>query len=166
MIAITSARFWHNLLAKLLQRIKKLPGTPESIAIGIACGVAVSFTPFLGLHMLIAAGSAWLLGGSIIASAIGTIVGNPWTFPFIWVAVLYTGRKLLRLEHNAEPTDFEAFFSAAWQALKELDIETFGHDIWPILWPMIIGSIPFYIIFWILSYFLVKHSLVKHSLVK
>lgn len=111
--------------------------------------------------MVLAAGSAWLLGGSIVASALGTIVGNPWTFPFIWIAVLYTGRKLLRLGHSEEPTDFEAFFSSAWQALKELDIETFGHDIWPILWPMIIGSIPFYIIFWILSYFLVKHSLAR-----
>ena len=119
MITITSARFWHNLLANLLQRIKKLPGTTESIAIGIACGVAISFTPFLGFHMVLAAGSAWLLGGSIVASALGTIVGNPWTFPFIWIAVLYTGRKLLRLEHSEEPTDFEAFFSSAWQALKE-----------------------------------------------
>ena len=146
---------------KLLARLKKLPGTPRSIAIGVACGVAVSFTPFLGFHMAIAAGSAWLFGGSIIASAIGTLIGNPWTFPIIWVAILYTGRKLLRLAHNKTPSNFEEFFTSAWQALKELDIDTFGHDIWPILWPMIIGSIPFYIIFWILSYFLVKHSLTK-----
>ena len=157
-ISLTSAK---KIATNLLSRIKKLPGTPQSIAIGIACGVAISFTPFLGLHMILAAGSAWLLGGSIIASALGTIVGNPWTFPLIWVAVLYTGRKLLSIEHSEEPANFEEFFSFAWQALKELDIETFGHDIWPILWPMIIGSIPYYIIFWILSYFLVKHSLVK-----
>lgn len=150
-----SASYWNSFLL----RLKKLQGTPQSIAVGVACGVAISFTPFVGFHMLLAAGSAWLLGGSIIASALGTVIGNPWTFPFIWAAVSYTGRLILKSEHLPEHTDFEAFFAQAWQAVKNLNMDAFVHDIWPILWPMIVGCIPFYIIFWILSYFLVKHSL-------
>ena len=72
---------------KVLIRLKRLQGTPYSIATGFACGVAISFTPFIGFHMILAALTAWLIRGNIIASAIGTIVGNPWTFPFIWLAV-------------------------------------------------------------------------------
>ena len=144
------------------QRLRKLRGTPQSIAIGVACGVAVSFTPFVGFHILLAAGTAWLMHGSIIASALGTVIGNPWTFPFIWATVLYTGHLILRNEPRLGNTDFETFFEQAWQAVKSLNLEAFAHDIWPILWPMIVGCIPFCIIFWILSYFLVKHSLKNH----
>ena len=32
----------------LVKRVTRLSGTPHSIAAGAACGVAISFTPFLG----------------------------------------------------------------------------------------------------------------------
>jgi len=56
------------------------------VAAGLACGAAVSFLPLPGLHFFLGALMALLLRGSLIASTVGTIVGNPWTFPFIWLA--------------------------------------------------------------------------------
>ncbi len=76
-------RGFRRLFAYLLQRIARMPGSSLSIAIGLACGVSVSFTPFIGFHFLLGAFLAYLLRGNIIASAIGTIIGNPWTFPLI-----------------------------------------------------------------------------------
>lgn len=64
-------------------RMRRLPDSPSRIALGFACGVYTSFTPFFGFHFVVAAGFAWLLRGNVLASAIGTFAGNPLTFPFI-----------------------------------------------------------------------------------
>ncbi len=82
---------WRRATAYFLHRIRRLPGSPQAIAAGVACGAAASFTPFLGLHFLLAALFAWSIGGSVIASAFGTVVGNPWTFPFIWYGIFRLG---------------------------------------------------------------------------
>ena len=153
---------WKRYIQYILLRLNRLKGTPREIAAGVACGVAVSFTPFVGFHFILAAATAWLIRGNILASAIGTAAGNPWTFPIIWVSVLYTGRRILGIEYGPEEVvDFSAIFSEASKALINFDFKLFFEDIWPILWPMIVGCIPFYIIFWILSYYVFKIALDK-----
>jgi len=89
-------RGFRRLFAYLFQRVVRLPGTSGSIAIGVASGVAASFLPFIGLHFLIAALLALLLRGNVLASAIGTFFGNPWTFLFIWVSDYRLGLWLLQ----------------------------------------------------------------------
>ena len=79
-----------------------MPGTSGSIAIGVASGVAASFLPFIGLHFLIAALIALLLRGNVLASAIGTFFGNPWTFLFIWVSDYRVGLWLLQQSGYAD----------------------------------------------------------------
>jgi len=79
-------RGFRRLFSYLFQRITRLPGTPASIASGFASGVAASFTPFLGLHFILAGALAMLFRGNVLASAIGTFFGNPWTFILIWLA--------------------------------------------------------------------------------
>jgi len=79
-------RGFRRLFSYLFQRIIRLPGTPASIASGFASGIAASFTPFLGLHFILAGALAMLLRGNVLASAIGTFFGNPWTFILIWLA--------------------------------------------------------------------------------
>ena len=83
---IWPARGFRRIFSYLFQRIIRLPGTPTSIASGFASGVAASFTPFLGLHFILAGTLAMLLRGNVLASAIGTFFGNPWTFILIWFA--------------------------------------------------------------------------------
>ena len=79
-------RGFRRLFSYLFQRIIRLPGTPASIASGFASGIAASFTPFLGLHFILAGALAMLLRGNVLSSAIGTFFGNPWTFILIWLA--------------------------------------------------------------------------------
>lgn len=149
---------WHHLL----DRLEELSGTPQSIAAGFACGVAVSFTPFLGFHCILAAIMAWFIRGNVLAAAIGTIAGNPWTFPFIWISVLYTGRLILGGAYGqSTQVDFLHFFEKSTHALLSFDFSTFLTDIWPILWPMIIGCIPFFLIVWFITYYLLKTALLK-----
>src|SRR3954453_9429722 len=75
---------WRRAGHYLLMRFKRLPGTPQAIAAGLATGVAASLTPFLGLHVLLALGLARLTGGNLLAAGLGTLAGNPWTLPLIW----------------------------------------------------------------------------------
>ncbi|HUF44233.1 MAG TPA: DUF2062 domain-containing protein [Aestuariivirgaceae bacterium] len=79
----------------LWHRMTRISASPHAIALGIAVGVFVSFTPFIGLHFIIAAVISLAVGGSIVASAIGTAAGNPLTFPFIWLASYNLGALML-----------------------------------------------------------------------
>lgn len=145
----------------MLIQLKRLPGTPYSVAAGFACGVAISFTPFIGFHLILAAITAWLIRGNVVSSAIGTLIGNPWTFPFIWIAVLSTGRFFLGNFSEASAVNFVDIFEEAGKSLLTLNFTNFGRDVWPIVFPMMIGCIPYYIISWIVSYKFIKIMLDK-----
>ena len=67
---------WRRSGAYVAHRLRRLPGTPYRIAAGFACGAAVSFTPFIGLHFLLAVLLALAVRGILVASAIGTVVVN------------------------------------------------------------------------------------------
>ena len=86
----------------LVHRMARLKASPHTIALGFAAGAFASFTPFVGLHFIIAGLIAFALRSSILASAIGTVVGNPLTFPFIWLATYNVGAALLGREAKGE----------------------------------------------------------------
>ncbi|MEM1344582.1 MAG: DUF2062 domain-containing protein [Pseudomonadota bacterium] len=94
--------FWRGF-GYLGQRIRRLPDSPNRIALGFACGAMASFTPLFGLHFLVAVALAWALNGNMLASAFGTAVGNPVTFPLIATLSLQTGWWLLGNEGNLSP---------------------------------------------------------------
>lgn len=156
--------FFKRLYVNFMQRLQNLQGSRKSIAAGVAWGVAVTFTPFVGLHALLAMFIAWLSGVSVLAAAIGTVVGNPWTFPFIWIAVYYTGRWFLEGRTDILPAvDFEHIFSQAGRALMSFNFESFGTDIWPVVKIMMVGCLPFCIAVWIISYYIILNTLSKLS---
>ncbi len=116
--------FWRGF-GYIGKRMRRVPDTPHRIALGFACGALVSFSPFFGFHFFLAAGLAWLMRGNILAGLFGTAVGNPFSFPFIAFASLWTGRTILGVEGNA--LDFEAIqkefgdaFGAIWDWTKSL----------------------------------------------
>src|SRR4051794_41561690 len=92
---------WRRAGRYLLARIKHLPGTPHAIAAGLATGAAVSLTPFLGLHVLLALGLARLTGSNLLAAGLGTLAGNPWALPLIWTATYRLRRPVLRRPPHA-----------------------------------------------------------------
>ncbi len=67
----------------VVHRVRRLPDPAHKIARGIAAGVFTCFTPFFGLHFLVAAVIAWAIRGNVMAALLATFVGNPITFPFI-----------------------------------------------------------------------------------
>ena len=150
---------WKRYGRYILLRLQRLKGTPREIAAGVACGVAISFTPFVGFHFVLAAITAWFVRGNILASAIGTAAGNPWTFPFIWISVLYTGRWFLGETQSGAKVEFLQVFEKSMHALMTFDFSVFFFDVWPIIWPMMVGCIPYYFLSWFVSYYLMKKAL-------
>jgi len=149
---------WKKYMRYLLLRLNRMGSSPYSVAAGVACGSAISFTPFVGLHFVLAAITAFLCGGNILASALGTAMGNPWTFPIIWVSVYYTGRWFLG-EDGTINFSFLEVFEKGMHALMSFDFSDFAADVWPVIKPMIVGCVPFYIVAWIVTYYVVKKAL-------
>ncbi len=140
-------------------RVNRLPGSIYSIASGFACGAAVSFTPFVGLHFILGGLFAWAIRGNIIASAIGTAVGNPWTFPFIWFWIYKLGLWMGFGIHNSSQIDmdFAALFGQASEAALKFDHVYLIDNAWPVLLPMLMGSIPTSVVMWLVFYYLSKY---------
>ena len=143
--------------------IKRIKGTPQALSLGLATGIAISFTPFIGLHALLAIFISWVIGGSMAAALIGTLVGNPWTFPFIWYFTFEIGQFInygfLSYEEEfsfkvikKEVTTLLAIVKniIIFANIFELEENVAKLKLIPF---MVVGSIPLVFISWIFSYF-------------
>lgn len=121
---------WRRASRYIAKRAIRIAATPHAVAAGLAMGTLCSFTPFLGFHFLLAFGLTALVGGNMLAAALGTAVGNPLTFPVIWALSFRVGRWALgesQAPHlGTEPVNLlrDSFFS-----------------IGPMLWPMVVGGL-------------------------
>jgi uncharacterized protein (DUF2062 family) len=130
---------WRRSTLYIAHRLGRLPGTPYRVAAGFACGAAVSFTPFIGLHFVLAALLSLLLRGHILASAIGTVVGNPWTFPFIWAWTYSLGWWLIGSPNGHEVS-------------VEFTLQYIGENIMSVGWPMTVGALPTAVVVWCIAF--------------
>ena len=143
--------------------IKRIKGTPQALSLGVATGIAVSFTPFIGLHALLAIFISWIIGGSMAAALIGTLFGNPWTFPFIWYFTFEIGQFInygfLSYEEEFSFKVIKKEVSTLLAIVKniiifanifELEENVAKLKLIPF---MVVGSIPLVFISWIFSYF-------------
>jgi len=140
--------FWPSLGFRrstlyLVHRVRRLPDSPYSIAAGFACGTAVAFTPLIGLHFAIAAVFAWILRANILASALGTLIGNPWTLPFILVWLYHLGHWMMG-DTPSRPLPVHL----------TLDY-VFNHP-WRVLMPMSLGALPMTVAVWLVTFLPVR----------
>ncbi|MFL2659896.1 MAG: DUF2062 domain-containing protein [Alphaproteobacteria bacterium] len=184
-------KFWRKLLDFIYPRIGvnrsmkytghrlgRMNSSPYKIACGFACGAGISFTPFLGLHFILSGIMAYLLRGSIIASAIGTFIGNPLTFPFIWALVYSTGSLMVGVDTSAH--NIGELFNFALEKISEInswhllflsdystaintvsDYLKMWSDLFNVLYIFIIGSLPWVAIVWF-TFFISIYILVKN----
>lgn len=147
-------RFWRYLMI----RLARMPGSSYSIAAGFAVGAAVSFTPFVGIHIVLSAMISWLLRANILASAIGTVVGNPWTFPFIWVWLYKSGNWILSNAPGPSvgKPDFDATFDAILDTASQFDMAGLFAAAIPVFWPMLVSGLPTAIVVWVIFFFPLK----------
>ena len=126
-------------------KITKIKDFPESVSVGMAWGAAVSFTPLLGFHLIICYLGTWLMRGNLIAATVGTIIGNPWTFPFIFY-----------LDYKIGTTIY--FNSVDYYELK---ISFLVENFEVLFYPTLLGSFPIALLVWFVTYNICKNFLVK-----
>jgi hypothetical protein len=144
---------WTRATKYVWRRVWRLTGTPHSIAVGIAAGAFMSFTPFLGFHIAGAMLIAWVFGGNLVAGAFGTLVGNPVSYPAIWWASYDLGNWLIGTNPNDKIDLVDTLMSS-----KAFDV------ILPVLVPMSIGSIPLGLLAAFISYFAIKSTVAAYQL--
>ena len=129
----------------LKMKVYRIRDFPESVAIGLAWGVAVSFTPLLGFHLIICYLGTISMRGNLIAATVGSVIGNPWTFPFFFYIAYKFGLNFIY-----SPLDKYEF---------KLDflIENFTR----LFFPTLIGSLPIAIAAWLITYKISKFYLEK-----
>ena len=71
-------------LKRLYHRFLRIRGNPQQIALGLALGVFIGMSPFMGIHAVIAVMSASVVKWSKIAAAAGVFITNPLTAPLIY----------------------------------------------------------------------------------
>ncbi len=143
---------WGRAALYVKHRLRRLPDTPRKISRGILAGVFTTFTPFYGLHFVVAAIVAWILRGNVMAALLGTFFGNPLTYVPIGVVSLNLGHWILGSEPAAAMDEniFDKFRGAgedfiwnAWYALTGTPVDwtatwVFWHDVF---WPWLVGGI-------------------------
>ena len=138
-------RSWSRSSRYVVYRLRRLSATPHAIALGFAAGTFVAVTPYIGTHLIMAALIAWIIGGSIVAAILGTFLGNPLTYPFLWYASYEVGNLLLGGKATKKPIDLS----------RGVFHSSFEH-LWPILKPMALGCIPVGLALATACYFLVR----------
>lgn len=115
-------------------RILRLSSSPHSIAIGVAAGAASSFTPFFGLHIIIAVALASVFSGNLLAAAITTALANPVTIPMILTASYELGTVIIGPQASGAATGADVA-----HMVEHLEFS----GLWgPVFKPMLIGSVP------------------------
>ena len=151
-VAVWPRNSWLRSTRYFGKRVLRLTATPHAIAVGFAAGAFASCTPLVGFHFLTGFALAYVVRGNLIASALGTAIGNPLTFPFIWASTFKIGQWIL---HGRPPT---ADPQQVQQQFQEGLFEKSFDSLWPMLKPMFIGAVPLGLVVGSVSYVIVYKS--------
>ena len=148
--------YYRNLASKVNRiisyyklRLARLPASNYAISSGFACGAMVSFTPLLGFHFVLAIIFAYLMRGNFIAALIGTVVGNPLTFPFIWgfiykIGTYFTNIQIEKLTH-------------------EINFDMIVNQTYEIFFPMVVGGVIIAPLVWIITYYVIYSFIASYK---
>ena len=149
-------------------RLKRIPDTPHKISLGMSCGIFASFTPLFGLHFLIAGLLSYVLRANVLASLIGTFIGNPITFPIITVFNLKLGEWILGSNEYSSGDGgkiFEGFLDFIFLIYKSLftegsigenNVPRMNEFLYGVFIPYSLGGLILGISVAIISYFLLR----------
>ena len=161
---------WKRIIKYISLRLKRLPGSPHSIALGFTFGVTAALTPLFGLHFLIGIFLAWLFRVSMVASLIGNLLGNPWTFPFICILNFKVGNFFYttsdQIDINMKLLSNELYL--LWNTIYKLFIElNYSQSLnylsqLKLIPPMLLGSLFTIIVVGIPCYFISRFIITNY----
>ncbi len=141
---------WKRSFSYIKHRAIRLNASSYAVSAGLAFGASISFAPTVGFHILQCFFLCLIFRANFIASVLGTLIGNPWTFPFLSLISYKIGWLILNMAglHAPFAQDIDFSFSSMTQAP------------WAILTPMLIGGYIMAILTFPLFYF-AFYSMIK-----
>ena len=133
--------------------------TPQRTAAAYAVGVFFGFSPFLGLHTILALVVAFAFNLNRVAVLLGVYSNLPWILPAYYSLATLLGATMLRVDVPPglleELTD--AVSAASWGNLKSL-----AHALTPLVWAYGLGSVVGAVILGVVAYRLALAMIIAH----
>ncbi len=128
-----------QVVHRWVQSLLHTHDTPGRTAVAIGLGVAIGFSPFLGLHIALGMTLAFLFNLNRVAVMAGLWVNLPWLMAPYYAAATAFGTWLLGVPM---PVDLVHRLEAAWrQPHWAVSIDVLARTLEPLLWPFTIGSL-------------------------
>jgi len=127
------------LIRRWLDALLHIDDTPERTAAAFALGVFFGFSPFLGLHTVLAVIAAFLLNLNRVAVLLGVYSNLPWIIGPYYAFATMAGA---RITGHRLPPGLKSQLAALF------DMTVFGTEFWrqlitilkPLFWPYTVGS--------------------------
>ena len=145
------------------RRLLAIDDPPERTALAFSIGVFIAFSPFLGLHTIMATLIAFAFRFNKLAIYTGTFVNNPFLtlVPIIIasyaVGAFFLGRPVAIPDEGIELLKSPQIFSKDYY--QRLFIQS-----WGIVWPFAVGGMVLSVVCSLLAYPLTLWALRKHGL--
>lgn len=131
---------WARALRYAWLRLCRLQGSPHAIALGVSTGIFATFVPILGIQMGLAAALAYALRGNLVGALAGTFVGTPFTYPLMWFGSYRLGGWMMGHDPSRLKLSLDSLWSTAAHAFRG-DAGQAAEILWPVLLPLLIGSL-------------------------
>ena len=118
---------------RVLQALLHIEDTPHRTALAFGIGVAIAFSPLLGIHLLIALAIAFLFNLNRVAILVGTYINNPWTIAPMYIAGTSLGCLILGISTAG-------LYSIDWSLEGRAQVENLMVNLRPYLWPYVLGN--------------------------
>ncbi|MFN7984244.1 MAG: DUF2062 domain-containing protein [Vicinamibacterales bacterium] len=133
-------QFTRDLARRWLEALLHVHDTPERTAAAYALGVFLGFSPFLGLHTLVAVILAFVLNLNRVAVLMGVYSNLPWIIAGYYAFTTMMGAAILRVTPPPGLSD-----SLRDLFHQSITTSLFWHDVVrllrPLLWPYMLGSL-------------------------
>ncbi len=144
-----------------IYRVLHVDDTPHRIALGVAIGVFIAWTPTVGLQMGLTVAVAALLRANKAVGVPFAWLTNPFTIAPIYGFNYWLGTKMLG--HNYDLHQFKQFIRAAMSEGSLLErLHDLWNAMWAIFWPLWLGSVALGLLLGIISYFAVYYAVIRY----
>ena len=143
-----------------IYRVLHVDDTPHRIALGLAVGIFITWTPTIGLQMVLTVAVSALLGANKVVGVPFVWISNPATLGPIYVPNYLLGCLLLR----QRPIDIAALFATletkGWLSFLK-GLWDAGVNVFVSLW---VGSILVGLVLAVPTYFLTRYAVVRYRI--
>lgn len=146
-------------LRGFLRQLLHLGDSPERTALAFSIGVFLSFSPFVGLHTVMALAGAFLLRLNRLAVLVGSFVNTPWTFAPVASFGTALGFYALGTESRLYAIAWDSMLGGSfWRQMFS--------DVNHLLLPFLVGNLIVSLLAGLISYPIVRRILIRRHLRK